>query len=73
MDEFNKERFVAQVIAHELAHECLHNNLLSLREKHIPLAKTRYVNTFKKGSDEYKKELYADSLGNYIAQKLYDS
>ena len=73
MDEFNKERFVAQVIAHELAHECLHNNLLNLKEKKIPLAKTRYVNTFKKGSDEYKEELYADSLGNYIAKTLYSN
>lgn len=72
MDEFNKERFVAQVIAHELAHECLHNKLFTLREKGIPMARTRYVNTFKKGSDEYKEELYADSVGNYIAQKLYN-
>lgn len=73
MSDFNKERFAAQVIAHELAHECFHNKLMSLRDKKIPLARTRYVKTFKKGSDEYKEELYADSVGNYIAAKLYNS
>lgn len=72
MDDFNKSRYAAQVIAHELAHECLHNNLLSLRKAGIPLRRTKYVKSFKKGSDEYKEELYADSVGNFIAEKLYN-
>ena len=71
MDNFNKEKYIAQVIAHELAHECYHNNLLDLKKFKIPLAYTKYVKSFKKGSEHYKEELYADSVGNYIAQKLY--
>ena len=73
MNTFNKEKYIAQVIAHELAHECYHNNLLSLKDKNIPLAYTKYVKSFKKGSEHYKEELYADSVGNYIAAKLYNS
>lgn len=71
MDDLNKSRYAAQVMAHELAHECLHNNLLSLKDKKIPLTKTKYVKSFKQGSDEYMEELYADSVGNYVAQNLF--
>ena len=71
MDDMHRNRYAAQVIAHELAHECLHNDLLDIRKKGIPLTKTKYALSFKQGSDEYKEELYADSLGNYIARQMY--
>ena len=73
MDSFNKSRYIAQVMAHELAHECYHNNLLDLKKHNIPYAYTKYVKSFKQGSEHYKEELYADSVGNYIAQKLYSN
>ena len=67
-----RNKYIVKIICHELGHELYNNHHYSLNELHVPVIKTRYALSYKKQDmNLYKEELYADSIGLYVASKLY--
>lgn len=67
-----RNKYIVKIISHELGHELYNNHHYSLKELNVPVIKTDYAKSYRKYDMAlYKEELYADSIGLYVASKLY--
>lgn len=67
-----RNKYIVKIICHELGHELYNNHCYKLSDLNVPIIKTDYAKSYRKyDKDLYKEELYADSIGLYVASKLY--
>ena len=67
-----RNKYIVKIISHELGHELYNNHNYSLKELHVPTIQTDYAKSYRKfDKDLYIEETYADSMGIYVASKLY--
>lgn len=67
-----RNKYIIKIISHELGHELYNNHHYSLKELNVPVIKTDYAKSYRKYDKAlYKEEVYADSIGLYVASILY--
>ena len=67
-----RNKYIIKIISHELGHELYNNHNYTLKDLNIPVIKTDYAKSYRKfDKNLYKEEVYADSIGLYVASTLY--